>query len=884
MQILFVGLPPDWNEVVVRALRERSHEVVVCPHETEAFIELTSRRFDALVLRYRETATINLLRQLLPVGAFGGSGWVLLWSGGDLPWDQAELDRRRVADWVEDVRMPETLLRRVTRGLERRAAQPAGSVPPISFVPAPVTALPPPPAVPLPLPVGEETPPPGTPASETPPPGTLVPQSNRRSPCAKDAPFGELPDACGGLLDWLAEIAASTSSNVRPHLERLATLLGLDLAAIYGADLPDARVGPVAATNVRRLARPLPADLDAMRKGLRAALGDAGSCMLEAPQPCPPATPVLALAGAADAAHLWLGRIERNEGEPAVLVAGRSDPGRPWSTEEQMLLQLARRVFARTVVGKPTEELSPLETRVRDRTLRLTRANEMLRREIAERKRIQNALSESIERFELAARGTNDGLWDGRICDNNDNWQQAKIVIWFSIRFKELLGYEDWEFPDTLETWAACIHPDDRTMVMSALDNHLYQRLPYDIEYRLRTKQGEFRWYQARGEGLWNDDGLPMRMAGSLRDVTERKKSEAALAESEERYRRLVELSPDAIFVLHGTRPAYLNPSAARMLGLPAENLFEPEIELTRFVSAETLERLTRTDADCEGNGEVTEVHEDHVLRADGEELCIEWCATPIHYAGKPAAMAVARDVTERKKSEAALRAEREVLRQLLNAHERERQLVSYEIHDGLGQYLAGAVMRMEALGEQLPDDGGPCRDQWELSLHLMKSALREARRLISGLRPPILDEYGIVSAIEYLIQEPRGIDPPQIVFSNRVQFKRLSPILETTIFRIVQEGLNNSVRHGKARHVEIELAEHDGRVRLAIRDDGVGFVPEKVQGKGYGLQGIRERARLLGGKACFRSRPEGGTVVDVDLPLVEPTADLPASLSLAVE
>ena len=167
-----------------------------------------------------------------------------------------------------------------------------------------------------------------------------------------------------------------------------------------------------------------------------------------------------------------------------------------------------------------------LEVRVEQRTRELQEANTSLQADIVERKRAEESLRKSEERFDLAVKGTNDGIWDLDVATGKNYW---------SARLYELLGYEDEEISANLDAFQSRLHPDDRAYALKALRDHLQDRLPYDVEYRLRTKSGEYRWFRARGQAIWDETGTPRRMAGSIRDITDRKKAEQALQDSEAR-------------------------------------------------------------------------------------------------------------------------------------------------------------------------------------------------------------------------------------------------------------------------------------------------------------------------------------------------------------
>ncbi|MDB5385026.1 MAG: domain S-box [Planctomycetaceae bacterium] len=140
--------------------------------------------------------------------------------------------------------------------------------------------------------------------------------------------------------------------------------------------------------------------------------------------------------------------------------------------------------------------------------------------DVTERVTAEEALQFSRDRFELAARGAVDGIWDWNVVTGED---------YFSSRFCELLGYTKSELPPRIETWESLLHPKDREHALAGIRAHFDWRVPYDVEFRLRTKAGIFRWFRACGQARWDATGKPIRMAGSLTDITERKAAEAEL-------------------------------------------------------------------------------------------------------------------------------------------------------------------------------------------------------------------------------------------------------------------------------------------------------------------------------------------------------------------
>jgi len=248
-----------------------------------------------------------------------------------------------------------------------------------------------------------------------------------------------------------------------------------------------------------------------------------------------------------------------------------------------------------------------------------------------------------------------------------------------------------------------------------------------------------------------------------------------------------------------------------------------------------------------------------------GELECFALRVGPVIAEGRVVAvMACCENIQALKVSERELARERNVLRRLLEIQERERQLVSYEIHDGLAQYLAGAIMHFQAWEQALGDHEG--RAELREGMRLLQAAADESRRLIGGLRPPALDELGIVEAIESLVADARA-EVPHVAFEHALPGSRLPPALETTIFRIVQEALSNVRKHAAAKQATVEVTREGRGVRIRVQDDGRGFDPASVPEDRFGLEGIRQRSRLFGGEPRIESAPGRGTTVEVVFP-----------------
>lgn len=249
-------------------------------------------------------------------------------------------------------------------------------------------------------------------------------------------------------------------------------------------------------------------------------------------------------------------------------------------------------------------------------------------------------------------------------------------------------------------------------------------------------------------------------------------------------------------------------------------------------------------------------------LRRDGSTIPVEIGLSPVDTEHGHFILAVVHDITERRRLRAFGSG-------VLQGAEEERQRIARELHDDTAQALAALVLRLQMARRS---DDPDTRERLLRELHEeLHRASDGVRRILRGLRPPLLEESGLVAALRSHVKRVRVDADVEITIDAESIEHHLSREAKLALYRIVQEGLSNVTRHAAATRVTIRLAVHDGAVTLDIEDDGVGFDPshpEPSTGRGLGLVGMIERAAIIGGVARVESTRGEGTRISVRIPL----------------
>jgi PAS domain S-box-containing protein len=405
------------------------------------------------------------------------------------------------------------------------------------------------------------------------------------------------------------------------------------------------------------------------------------------------------------------------------------------------------------------------------------------------------------------------------------------------------------------------VHPDDLAATRreaELLINGNHETVAFENRYR--CTDGSYRWLSWRAIRAPDSEDL----IATARDVTNEKLQAEALREAEERFE---------IYMNHSPAIAFAKDEEGRIAYYNKEYEERFQIQLADWRGKTDFDRWPREIADrfLENDQKVftTGVPLTSVEQARMEGGPISYWLTvkfPYHNRqGKRFVGGIGIDITGLKNAEAALQSGQELLRDLIEVQENEKQLLCQEFHDGLIQYAVGALMLLE--GCQRSNSPKEITAAIEAAISSLRKGVEDGRRAIRGIRPAVLDDSGLEAAIGDLVDQfsSSGI---MVKSTCNPDIGPLPKSIQTTVYRVVQESLNNARKHSGTDVVRIELKKVDGELQVEIRDFGSGFDVEAARNRGFGLRGMIERVRLLGGECTIESEQDGGTRIFVRLPV----------------
>ena len=395
-----------------------------------------------------------------------------------------------------------------------------------------------------------------------------------------------------------------------------------------------------------------------------------------------------------------------------------------------------------------------------------------------------------------------------------------------------------------------------------------------DVEAQLKCSDGEIRDVQISAAMRTSVTGKVQGYEGFVIDVTSRKQAEKRLAESETRYKTVLDNSLAAIYMFqNGGYFSYVNPRMVNLLGYESagELIGKPFWEIIASADQDIVRArgLERERKEIEPRR-----YRFRMLKKGGEEIWVDMQASHAAYLGRPAAVGNFIDITKEIRAEKQIRM---LTRQLIDGIEEERRSLANDIHDEFGQSLTSLQLEIESLGEEItPDQIEASRICTKINAQVQELA-EMVRNTTSKLRPDLLDHLGLEPTLSWYVSDiGKRVPDLDITFQTAGLKRRLPADIELVLYRVFQEGVNNIIKHAGAQAVNVQLTYSHPAIIFIIRDDGSGFEVRRLGGAehdprhGIGLLSMNERVASLGGTMAIRSVRGKGTVLRIEIPMGE--------------
>jgi len=485
--------------------------------------------------------------------------------------------------------------------------------------------------------------------------------------------------------------------------------------------------------------------------------------------------------------------------------------------------------------------------------------------DITERKEKARALRRSERRFRQVARSTTDLIY---------SWRPGEPSLRWYGDIDACLGYQPGEFPRTREATLAHVHPDDLGEFQKAIRQHRKDGKPFLIEYRMRCKDGTYRYWQDRGTAVRDKEGSVYEIVGACSDITDLKivqeqlrQHTAELSKSKDRLseaQRIAQLGSWDWDV--GTNETVVSDEYYRIFGIPQGSEVTYESFLDR-VHPDDLEYVKEEVAKALYEGKPYSIDHRIVLPSGEVRFVHEMAEVYQDEAGNPIRkIGTVHDITPRKQAEQQLRA---LSRHLIQAQESERRRIALELHDQFSQDLALISIELEDMIQKSPDSPAQATERLQRLALQARKLSSQMQNLSHQLHPSQLTHLGLVAASRSLCNEVSKASGIRIDFGHSNVPNSIPQDISVCLFRVLQESLGNIVKHSGTREAQVTLTGPPGEIQLHVCDSGVGFDPHSRQDSfGLGLIGMQERLQSTGGELVIDSRPSAGTRITARVPL----------------
>ncbi len=456
-------------------------------------------------------------------------------------------------------------------------------------------------------------------------------------------------------------------------------------------------------------------------------------------------------------------------------------------------------------------------------------------------------------RFELMMIATDDAIWDMEF-GSDKIWGNKKYLSYFNEIVDEHIFYVDIQNR---------IHPDDLLILNDAFSSSLIKKeTNFTIKYRFKNNEENWLTLLNKSIIIYNDNNEPIRLIGNVQDITKEEEIKHQIINEKEISEALINSLP-GIFYMFNKKGEYIrwNENIFAITGYNKEDI--TSLNPILFVPEEQRPYLIEKINDVFENG--SDSIEADLLTKDGKRIPYYFTGTYIKIDDQDCMMGVGIDISERVKVQQELR---QLATDLQNIREEERTRISREIHDELGQQLTGLKMNISWLNKKLIHATPEISNHINQSIALSDQTLKTVRRIAAQLRPSILDDLGLITALESEADEFQNRYNIETSFVAENITSTLDQQMSTAIFRIFQESLTNILRHSKATMVTTVFSEFNNHFTFKVEDNGIGFDDSSDKNKrSLGLLGMKERAIMIGGLLTINSIPNKGTILNLQIP-----------------
>jgi PAS domain S-box-containing protein len=416
--------------------------------------------------------------------------------------------------------------------------------------------------------------------------------------------------------------------------------------------------------------------------------------------------------------------------------------------------------------------------------------------------------------------------------------------------------------------WRETIHPDDLPGCLEVVDAAFEGQQPFALEYRLRRHDGEYRWILDSGIPLLAPDGSSNGYVGSIVDITERKWAEESLRRKESELTEAQRLAGIGSWQWDSsTNEVVWSDELYRIAGLAPRSSAAAASNHPHLYPPEDWERIERCAAEAMRSG--TPYQLDVEMFSNGERRWVTARGEAMRDAdGRITGLrGTVQDITARKRAEEMLSNQSH---RLLEAQEAERARIARELHDDIGQRLALLAMTLQQLQQSADSASELHRSIADVSRQTLDIAT-DVQALSHELHSHKLQLLGVVPAIKDFCSEMSARHKVEVDFTHQDMPGTVRPDIALCIFRVLQEALQNAVRHSAATRFAVIVESTPKVLSLTVRDAGCGFNPESVPGdRGLGLTSMRERLKIVAGELVIDSKAGSGTTVVARVPLQE--------------